>query len=294
MRAVGGWAYGADVATSSTPHDTLPYADRSGFVEPLLRESGRFCEVIAGADPAAPVPSCPDWSADDLLWHLTEVQLFWAAICQGPVLDDAGVAAVEEGKPQRPAGRTALLDLSAQATERLVAALGAGAATDPTWSWLATDQTLGFSMRRQAHEALVHRVDAELVAGVEVSPVDAALAADGVDELLRVMWGLPDGGWATWLPSDQVVRVSTSDTGHAWTVRLGRWTGTGPQSGRTFDEVTALVLDHEEVEATATLHGTAVDLDLWLWNRAPHAVLERGGDPDAHAVLEEVLAQGVQ
>ncbi len=282
------------MATSSTPRDTLPYADRSGFVDPLAVESARFREVVAAADPATRVPSCPDWSADDLLWHLTEVQLFWAEICRGPVLDDAGAEAVEESTPQRPAGRTALLDLSALATDRLVAALRAGAPTDPTWSWLAPDQTLGFSMRRQAHEVLVHRVDAELVAGVDVSPVDPALAADGVDELLRVMWGLPDRDWATWVPSDQVIRIATTDTGHAWTARLGRWHGTGPESGREFDEATALVVDDEEVEATATLSGTAAELDLWLWSRALHTALERGGDPAAHVVLEEVAAQGVQ
>ena len=150
-------------------------------------------------------------------------------------------------------------------------------------------------MRRQAHEALVHRVDAELTAGVDLTVPDAALAADGVDELLRVMWGLPDGDWATWTPSDRLVRVETTDTGHGWTLRLGRWSGTGPQSGREFDEATALVVDGDDAGSpAAVLRGRAADLDLHLWNRLPADPVERTGDPDALADLDEVRGAGVQ
>ena len=248
------------------------------------------------------MPTCPDWTADDLLWHLTEVQAFWAAVCEGPVpgegplVDDAGLDAVEAGKPARPDDRDALLRLAEGTTERLLAALRAGSPSTPAWSWHAPEQTLGFSMRRQAHEALVHRVDAELTAGVDLTAPDAALAADGVDELLRVMWGLPDGDWATWTPSDRLVRVETTDTGHGWTLRLGRWSGTGPQSGREFDEATAVVVDDDEAAGSpvAVLRGRAADLDLHLWNRLPADPVERSGDPDALADLDEVRGAGVQ
>ncbi len=281
--------------TSSTSDQTLPYPDRSGFLAPLAAESARFLEVLAAADPSARVPTCPDWSADDLLWHLTEVQLFWASVGEGPVVDEAGLDAVEAGKPARPDDRDALLRLAEDATERLLAALRAGSPSTPAWSWHAPEQTLGFTMRRQAHEALVHRVDAELTAGVDLTVPDAALAADGVDELLRVMWGLPDGDWATWTPSDRVVRVETTDTGHGWTLRLGRWSGTGPQSGREFDEATALVVDGDDAGApAAVLRGRAADLDLHLWNRLPADPVERTGDPDALADLDEVRGAGVQ
>ena len=33
------------------------------------------------------MPSCPDWNADDLLWHLAEVQWFWATIVRERVTD---------------------------------------------------------------------------------------------------------------------------------------------------------------------------------------------------------------
>src|SRR5918995_144022 len=63
-------------------------------------------------------------------------------------------------------------------------------AADLLWH-LATVQrwwAVGFILRRQAHEALIHRVDAEQAAGVP-SDVDPALASDGVHEVLAVMYG---------------------------------------------------------------------------------------------------------
>ena len=60
----------------------------------------------------------------------------------------------------------------------LVAELERADPAEPAWSWSA-EQTVGFTFRRQAHEALIHRLDAEQTAG-DVTPLDAALASDGV------------------------------------------------------------------------------------------------------------------
>ena len=49
------------------------------YLAHLETESRRFRDVMADCDPGARVPSCPDWDAADLLWHLGgEVQDFWA------------------------------------------------------------------------------------------------------------------------------------------------------------------------------------------------------------------------
>src|SRR5215471_7614339 len=130
------------------------------FVAHLVRESGRFGEAIGGAPPDAPVPSCPDWNADDLLWHLAEVQWFWGTV----VRDGLDGAAAEERKPDRPDGRPALMRFYLSASADLGAALASAAPQTPAWTW-SDDKTVGFIRRRQAHEALIHRVDAELAAG---------------------------------------------------------------------------------------------------------------------------------
>ncbi|MGM3262735.1 maleylpyruvate isomerase N-terminal domain-containing protein, partial [Klebsiella pneumoniae] len=82
-----------------------------------------------------------------------------------------------------------------QASADLVAELRAADPAEPAWSWSA-DRTVGFTVRRQAHEALVHRLDAEQAAGA-VTALDPALAADGVHEALAVMFGAepPFGSW---------------------------------------------------------------------------------------------------
>ena len=129
----------------------------------LERETRRFREVLADAPSGAEVPSCPDWDVDDLLWHLGgEVQHFWAwTIAHRPEVPR------DWAEQERPAGRDELLALLDHAHEDLVRRLRGAHPTDPAWSWADDPRlhTVGFTMRRQAHEALIHRVDAELAVG---------------------------------------------------------------------------------------------------------------------------------
>src|SRR3546814_2178150 len=50
------------------------------YLEHIRLESSRFRDVLASIDPATPVPSCPEWTAADLLWHLSGVQAFWSHV----------------------------------------------------------------------------------------------------------------------------------------------------------------------------------------------------------------------
>ena len=49
----------------------------------------------------------------------------------------------------------------------------------PAPTWFGPDQTVGFWIRRMAQETVIHRIDAELAAGLPVTPVPGDLAADG-------------------------------------------------------------------------------------------------------------------
>ena len=232
-------------------------------------ESARFVEVLRGADPAARVPSCPDWSADDLLWHLTEVHWFWATVVAGRITDGAAIEDAEGSTPERPTDRDALLALYDVTTADLLTALAAADDAERVWTWSA-DQSVGFVRRFQAHEALIHRVDAELAAGLSPSPLPTGLADDGIDVVLRIgkTWR---PGWADWQLTDTVGRVHATDTDRRWTVRLGRWSGTSPDTGKAYDGVTAIELVDDNgqtsVEPVFSVHGGAADLDAWLWAR---------------------------
>jgi uncharacterized protein (TIGR03083 family) len=246
---------------------------RVDYNEHLARESARFAEAINQAAPTAGVPSCPEWNADDLLWHLGKVQYFWGTV----VLDGVDGTAAEERNPERPEGRAALQDFYHRASERLAESLAGADPAAHAWTW-APEQTIGFIQRRQAHEALIHRVDAELTAG-QRTPLDPELAADGVDEGLRVMYGgCPVWGTITPEPGPPL-RIRATDTGASWLVTLARFTGTDPEDGKAHDEPDIHIAAADTGEAAAAeISGAAADLDCWVWNRDQLGPVTQSGD----------------
>jgi uncharacterized protein (TIGR03083 family) len=257
------------------------------YVAQLTRESARFADAIRGAAPDAGVPTCPGWNADDLLWHLGEVQWFWAAV----VREDVTGEQAEQLKPPRPPDRTGLLAFFERASHDLEEILAATPPESAAWTW-SDDQSVAFIRRRQAHEALIHRVDAELV-GVTRTPLDPSLSADGVDEVLRVIYGgVPD--WGTFTPDEAglAVRLRATDTGDSWLVLLGRFTGTDP-GGAAYDEPDIHAADSDPgTGAAAEVTGAAADLDCWLWHRPPIGLVGLTGDREVLTRFESAIAPG--
>ena len=264
----------------------MPRLAPSAYLDHLRRESARFGDVLAACDPAARVPSCPDWSAADLLAHLAGVQWFWARVVRHRP-DDPDEAA----DPRFPEAYDALLAAYRDASADLDDALAAADPADPAWSWSA-ERTVAFTLRRQAHEALVHRLDAELAAGVPHAPVDPALAADGVDEALAVMFGgAPPFG--SFEPRGGTVAVVCRDTGDEVRVQPGWFTGTHPEPGPDGE---ARVLDGDDLRVVpadgapaATVTATAAELDAWLWRRSPGDGVVVEGDPEAYAAFRRAV-----
>ncbi|WP_203335250.1 maleylpyruvate isomerase family mycothiol-dependent enzyme [Nocardioides limicola] len=256
--------------------------------ESVIRdEATRFAEVLAGTDPQARCPSCPDWSADDLLWHLTEVHLFWGGILRSGALTDAEVAAVDEAKPTRPTDTASLLRLRERATADLLAELERLGDDEPRWTWWPAEQTVGFTRRMQTYEATFHRIDAELTAGLTPDPISPDVAAGAVDHCVDVMWGwLP--GWASYDVATTARFVAT-DTGADWLVEVGRWSGTQPTSGTWYDVPRALRASEGTPRVTAT--GTVEDLARWAWGRGDQVDLT--GEPEAVAAVAALIAEGI-
>lgn len=247
---------------------SLPPAD---YLEHLRSESRRFRDVLAECDPAARVPSCPDWDAADLLWHLAEVQWFWAATIRsrpaGPPEEDA--------KPPRPETYDGLLTAYDEYSAALVTELEQADPAEPAWSW-SDEQTVGFTFRRQAHEALIHRLDAELTAGA-TTPLDPRLAADGVLEILDVMYG-GTPPWGEFHPLPHYVRVDCTDTGDSTWVQIGRFVGTNPADDQHYDDNDIGVVADPGVEPDAVVEGPAGALDAWLWRRGDDSEVRVHGD----------------
>lgn len=266
------------MTSSSAPTGTrLPTDD---YLAHIGAESARFAEVLAACAPDAPVPSCPEWSAADLLWHLVGVQDWWTwCVEQRP-------RSAQEGypEPERPDGEgayAALLERFGAGTTRLVDALAAADPAEEAWTWKADDHTVGFIVRRQAHEALIHRVDAELAAGAP-SPLHPLLATDGVEEVLDVMFGGAPPAWGSWQPLETFVRVDATDTDTAVWVQLGDFVGTHPESGTVHDGPDLHVVPDPGREPDCVVEGTAEDLVTWLWRRRDDAGISVAGDRAAY------------
>lgn len=254
-----------------------------GYLDHIRAESARFRAVLADAAPTTRVPSCPDWDAGDLLWHLATVQWFWATT----VTDRP--AEVDEGSgPARPASYADVLAFFDASSAALTGALEGADPRDEARTWAGPDdQTVGFILRRQAHEALVHRIDAELTTG-SPSLVDPRLAADGVAEVIGVMYGgCPP--WGRWEPLPHHVRLDCTDTGDELWAQLGLFSGTDPRTGEEIagEEDCHLVEAPHDLEPDVVIDGPAAALDAWLWHRGDDADLSFAGD---RAVLDRFRA----
>src|SRR4051794_1535102 len=262
------------------------------YADLIAQESGRAADALAATSGSARVPACPDWDAADLAFHLGEVQDFWSQIVAGAPAGPANASETE----RRPDDQ--LVHFLRTRTDALLTALRSRHPEEPCWSWSSTGGTVAWVYRRQAHEALVHRVDAEQVAGLPVTDPGADLAADGVEEMLAVMVsGLPE--WAAFAPDGSRVRLRALDADREWVVAFGRFRGTSPTTGTIYDEDCAELVggapwEGEDEDVSATVSGPAWDLDLWLWGRDAGDSLARAGDAGAIDRLRAVIVASTQ
>ena len=189
-------------------------------------------------------------------------------------------------KVERPADGE-LTELFADRSQRLVRALGERSADDGCWSWDAEGHNVGWVRRRQAHEALIHRVDAEMTIG-RASVIDTELAVDGVDEILpgQIEGPVPDWAAVTLDGLQAVVRCTDSD--RAWTSAVFR--GTSPVSGKSHDFDTVMVIEATD-DPLAEVVGPAVAMDLWLWGRGSLNDLSVSGDRALIERLRTIAAE---
>src|SRR5581483_6028840 len=154
------------------------------YLDAIRANAESLADAADAAGVDARVPSCPDWVVSDLLEHIGTVHRWAATNCDRPV-DAPYVCSSQAGirAPDDPAARPQWVRDGATL---LVDTLAAHDPDDPCWTFAPPANT-GFWRRRQAHETAMHRVDAQLARGA-AEPIDAALAADGIDEWL---WLVP-------------------------------------------------------------------------------------------------------
>jgi uncharacterized protein (TIGR03083 family) len=227
--------------------------DSASYLNHLRRELDMFQACLTG-DLSARVEHCGDWTLYDLADHLGRGNL-WAA---------AGVTEQREDYPPDPAPRAqaALAGWFGETADVLLAALDTDPST-PAWT-IAPPATVGFWQRRRCLVTVFHRWDAELAVGAG-GPLDPALAADGVAEVIDTMTPRQIRLGRTTEPA-HAIRLVASDSPSSWVLGPG--------------------------DPVATIRGTAADLMLLLWGRLPpddQALTWDGDRTQAMATLAAAL-----
>ncbi|AJT68532.3 hypothetical protein T261_6930 [Streptomyces lydicus] len=272
-RRTGGRAEELSVAAG-----TLVGMEITEFVETLRLDGGLLADAAEQAGPDAPIPACPEWRIRDLVTHVGRVHRWATDIVTQPV---------DERPPGGPAPAPEMSDDELvpwlrDGHHRLVVALHTAPQDLKTWTFLPAPSPLAFWARRQAHETSVHRADAQQAAGSTLTPLPAAFAADGIDELLAIH-AMDRSRVRTDTP--RTIRLRATDTaGAEWTVRLS---DAPPHTVRTAGPAPEAARQEPETPVDCTVAGPAEELYLTLWNRLPWDGLKVTGDEALSALWRE-------
>lgn len=246
------------------------------FTQALIAENAAFAELLREADLTTPVPTCPEWTLDQLMRHVGRGDRWCAQIVAEQSAEAIDPRTVADGKP--PTGRDQMVDWLHAGPRRLVDAVARTGAQTPVWTFLGP-RPADWWIRRRLHETAVHRADAAIALGADFA-IDPAGAADGITEHLeRLVIQANAEGADRLLADGQSLHLHATDPGLGG---AGEWTVLGRADG--------IALDREHGKATVALRGPARDLLLAIVRRGTAAELdvELFGDP---AVWDAWLAR---
>ncbi|MBP2475969.1 uncharacterized protein (TIGR03083 family) [Crossiella equi] len=235
--------------------------EHSDFLEQIRVHSEALRAAALKAGPDAPVPTCPGWTVQKLVAHLARIQA-WVAV-------NIETAATE--RPEFPPAPRDWAELHAwwvARQDRLLTVLAETPRSAASWTFgLQVAEPVAFWARRQAHEAAIHRLDAEhalyeVAGGVDPAAelrFDPPFAADGVAEALGVVLRARPHAE---IQDEGTLLFHAADAGETWQLTLvpGERPELGPVRG-------------SGVDADAVVAGTADAVYRWLWRRPNKAAL---------------------
>jgi uncharacterized protein (TIGR03083 family) len=206
------------------------------------------------------VPCCPGWDVRELVVHVGKFHSLvarWVTDGRRPDAWDS-----------MPADHEDPVAWLRRCSARLLDAVGTVDPATPCSTWSPSDQSVGFWVRRMAHETAVHRVDLEQALGIDWR-MDPDVAVDGIDEVLTL-----------WLTG----HMPPGLTGSGRTVRLRAY---APDGDTVVDRVIRPY--RELVHFSPYERGQRVDAELsgpveavwaWCWGRLDT-------DDEAHPLVVE-------
>lgn len=239
--------------------------ERDDYLAHLAQDGGRIAELARGNLDAL-VPTCPEWTLQELIEHTGQVHRWQTEACRV----DAGRFPDSADYEHASADGQSLAEWFREGVDGAVATMKATAPNEPRWTWAKPEggDTSDWYFRRIAQETLVHRIDAELAAGAEVSSVDATFAADGIAEMFEVFVplaaGQPIGG------DGQTLHLHATDADSEWVITLHAERADAARG---------------HAKGDAALRGGARDLLLMVWGRDPLGAVEHLGDESVIATF---------
>lgn len=227
----------------------------------IAAEAERISGLIRSSDLATPVPHLGRWKVRDIVAHLGGVHRWATRIVRTRSMDGPGFTKSKLDGPE-------LCDWFDAGAEDLLAAFRDNEADDPCPNFNpGSPKTVAWWSRRQMHETAVHRWDVEHALGC-TTPVEPAVAADGIDEYLDVF--VRTRGKQTLIAP---LVLETIGPSRAWTL--------SPASRPGRVDIAA----GRSAEASSELVGSPEGLLLVLWGRLTfsEAHLTVGG-PEAVAL----------
>jgi uncharacterized protein (TIGR03083 family) len=230
--------------------------DHGTRIEAVAGETAAVAATVRDGPLDVRVPTCPDWSLGQLIDHVGGFTGFWThVLCEGT------------GRPKTPApdmpdaaDGAAVAEWYEALAGHLLDELWATPPDTEVWTWAPADHTAGFVARRCAHELSVHRTDAQRARG-RPDPIDAAVAADGIDEIFFMITNWDGGGGAG--GSGQTLHLHGTDRGDEWLIAL---------------QPDGLSVERSHGKADLALRGAVADLEMVLYQRPPLGEVERVGD----------------
>jgi uncharacterized protein (TIGR03083 family) len=241
------------------------------YLSAVANDTGIMIDLVRSS-PAQAVPTCPGWDIARLVGHNSRVHRMAAVV-------------VREQRIERPAPTDTLPppespdDLPAYVSEgldQLVSVLSNTSPSSPAWNMVNEPAIASFWSRRMRHETFVHRADAELAAGHELTATDVHLSIDGVDEFFMMFRSrvLPQHPSAS---LDGSLHLHATDGPGEWMIHL--------HDGQ-------LTVEHGHGKGDAAVRGTSMDLLLAVWGRYSFfdGQFERFGNEDVVRRLAELGA----
>ena len=225
----------------------------------LLDQTQAFGELVRGADPLTPIPTCPDWTLKQLFRHVGRGTRWAAQIISERRSEPVNPRDVRHGKP--PDDTDAAIDWLNGGAHAVITAIDQVGSDARVWT-AAGIRPAGWWIRRLLHEVGVHRADAALALGADYD-VSPELAADAISEWIELM--VLQAARQTTPPVERgrTLHLHATDAGLGPT---GEWTIAHGDGGLSWT--------HDHGKGDVALRGPARDLLLAIVRRRPVTELD--------------------